>query len=158
MKTLNLIKTAVVILVISILIGCSDQITSSGNVETQSNGKKLAVSETGFDLPVKNVYRVEIRLKPYRSYTFNKSNTPFVKFTAFDIVNIVSPDEDKLISDCQDIKVYSTSVKYDKLLGCHGKGLNLSDITIENTTSQFISLRVELDGVKAKQYIAVDTE
>lgn len=157
MKTLNLVRTAVVILVLSILVGCSDQITSSGD-DVQTYGKRIYPKDTDYGIPAKNVFRTEIRLKPHRSYKFNKSNMPFVKITSFDIVNIAVQGEDKFVPNCQDIKVYSNLPKYDGALGCSNKGLNLSELTIENTSSQFISLSVELDGVRAKKFVDVVNE
>ncbi len=158
MNALNFVRTAVVILVLAVLVGCSDQITSSGDSQTKSSGKKMYSSETEENIPAKNVFRVQIGIKPYRSFKFDASNTPYAKFTALEVQRVFDVSADKVIGDCQDILIYSTSSKEDKWLNCRARGFSLSDIVIQNTSSKFILLNVTLDGVRAKIYKESDSE
>lgn len=159
MKTLNLVKTAFVILALSLIVGCSDQLTSSGDTAPQSNTKKkVSIHETEDGLPNKVVYRVRIRIKPGRSFTFSNANTPFTKFNYYEINNVVDPNLDKLVRDCENLEIYGIDRDKEFKLSCHEKGISVDQIIIQNTSSSFLDLDVTLDGTRKKINVAEDTE
>ncbi|MEO8446042.1 MAG: hypothetical protein ABI528_01030 [bacterium] len=156
MRTLEIIKTGIVILIISFAVGCSDQLTSSGNANVITDPKinKEVVSEIkGSTI---DVFRTQVRLKPYRTYRFNSSNTPYSVLNTIDVETILSPDIDKLVKDCEDILIYQSNGDKKKSYGCHAKGFVASELIIQNQGSGFLDLTVVLTGVKKS--MVVDTE
>ncbi|MDQ3020961.1 MAG: hypothetical protein M3R36_10375, partial [Bacteroidota bacterium] len=96
MKNLKMFQAVLVILVLVIIAGCSDQITSTSDYETKpASGVKE--SETGDQLTV-NSFSTRIKLGPNREYTFNVSNTGLAKFTAIDVERISNEMGDDLIA------------------------------------------------------------
>ncbi len=156
MRTLNLALSLLVMFVLSVFTGCSDQLTSpsADGSSTQNPSVNSATKEPS----TIDLFRTQIRLKPYRSYKFNSSNTPFVRFNSVDVFIIDDPNLDKYAKDCQDLLVYS-GVANDKKgsFGCHIKGLNESEIVVENTSSGFVDLNIVLSGVRSKVYTGNDS-
>ncbi len=144
MKTFKLIQIAVVTLVLSVLVGCSDQFTSP-----TSGGESISQSE---DLLAVSAFSSQIVLKPYKSYVFDISNTGFRKITSIDINAQPDPGSDQMFLDCQNISVRSNP-KYDQSLGCHSSGINVKSITVENLSSSFITMDVTLTGVRPNRSV-----
>ncbi len=151
MKNLEMFLTAAAISLVSILAGCSDQLISPGETQTFNSPEKPGkeVVPTVGSLSVDRYFRTQLRLKPYGSFTFDASNTEFHVINSIDIENLSQDsftDQDK--SECQDILVYDTS--NNKVLSCHSKGLQVTQITVENTGSSMIDLDVVLTGLKKR--------
>lgn len=142
MNNLKLIITATAMLILSVLTGCSDQLVSTGELSSNTDSRQSAAI-----IDKSSVFHTVIRLKPSRSYRFNNSNTGFVKINSINAENLsLSPDEDKLVTECQDMAINSTD--NDLNLDCKSKGLDLREIEIVNTGSRMIDIDVKLTGTK----------
>lgn len=141
MNTLKSIIPATAMLILSVLTGCSDQLVSTGELSSNTDRQSAAIIDKS------SVFHTVIRLKPSRSYRFNISNTGFVKINSINAENLsLSPDEDKLVTECQDMAINSTD--NDLNLDCKSKGLDLREIEIVNTGSRMIDIDVKLTGTK----------
>lgn len=153
MNTLKMLKTVIVVLVLSVLTGCSeinDPVSSSGNTSVNNKPSEVNESVPNSGSAV-SVFKTIIKLKPHRTYTFGLSNTGFSKFTGIDVENIsVDPYADRPVLDCEDLLIYG-SLKDDIYIGCHSKEFDFKEITIENLSSGKIELSVSLQGIKAKK-------
>jgi hypothetical protein len=154
MKTLKMFQAVLVILVISILVGCSDQLTAPiDQANNKSGGIRTpvtSVSKTQEILPIYS-YSTQIGLKQFRSYTFNVSNTGLAKFTGIDVENLsIDPNEDKIALSCQDIAI-TGDTKSDVKISCHSRGFEARQLTIQNLSSHLLVLRVSLYGIKLNQ-------
>lgn len=148
MKTLKSIQTALLIPVITIFAGCTDQITSPGDTFMKTNNKEYK-PEVDRHIIISE-FHSQIRLKPYRFYTFNYKNTGLVRFTSIN-VNHVNNIQSEGLDDvlCRNIIVYdnsSTNKETYGSIGCQNSNLDLKEITIENTGSSFLDLDVVLSG------------
>lgn len=142
MNNLKSIITATAMLILSVLTGCSDQLVSTGELSSNTDSRQSAAI-----IDKSSVFHTVIRLKPSRSYRFNISNTGFVKINSINAENLsISPDEDKLVTECQDMAINSTD--NDLNLDCKSKGLDLREIEIVNTGSRMIDIDVKLTGTK----------
>lgn len=143
MKTIKILQTGLVIIVLSILIGCSDQLMnpelSTNNNSSNSYSELSTVNSALISL------ETQLDLKPNGSYTFDNSNTKFAKIKSIDaeIITVSLP----AYIDCNNLFIYSKSSALDVLINCKSNGLDLKDITIENTSDEAISLSVKLTGV-----------
>jgi len=153
MKTLKIVISVIAFSVIA--IGCSDQLTSPHeiNISHGGNGQKPGsrkdhVDEMSKSISTNFVYGTQIRLRPHTSYTFASNNTPYVKFFLYDIEFAKEPDIVETSNDCLDLSISTSSQK--DFLSCHGKNLNLSDLTIENMSSRYVDLNVAISGEKRK--------
>lgn len=153
MKTLKTFQTLFLMIILSILTGCSDQITSSGETGSSEKGEEvISASSLPIKLPVVPTFRAQVRLKPFRTYTFDLFSTGFDRLYSIDIDNIPVKSEDKdLVFDCSKIAVYSLS--NGSLLDCHSSGIDVKEITVENKSSDFLDLEVSIRGVKQKKEI-----
>ncbi len=159
MSNLKIFKTAIVIFVVSLLAGCSDQLTSpgSGNFESSNKTKQEAASTVEKSITKDQYFRIQIKLKPHRAYIFNVSNTNFYAINSIDVQNLsLDPNSDRYLNKCQDIIVYGSTTD-DVLLNCHSTGLNLKEIVVENISSKMLDLNVTLGGLK-KSGIRADLE
>lgn len=151
MNNLKIFRAVIVILFLSILSGCSDNITSSGETGSPQKGEGVITSVTEESLPVIQTYRTQIRVKPHRTYTFDQISTGFDRFYSIDISNLsVNINNDKEFSDCKDILVYSSNLSKASL-GCHSSGFDVKEITVENTGSSFLDLNVTMKVFKQKK-------
>ncbi len=166
MKNLRMFQAAIVIFLVSLVVGCSDQLTSSGESEnfelSKTPGKEVIPTVEESSSP-DNYFRIQIRLKPHRAYTFNASNTGFDELNSIDIENLsidaddVVADSDKNEGECQDILVLGNTTD-DGLLSCHSRGFNFKEIIVENTGSRMLDLDVAIGGMKKKYIFPVDSE
>ncbi len=156
MKTLKMLQAMFLVTILALLAGCSDQITSSGEAASPEKVKETAALTTlPPGLPVVPTFRAEVRLKPFRSYTFDVMTTGFDRLYSIDINNVtVDPNDDKNVSECEGIFVYNK--KEGLQLDCHSKGFELSEITVENTSSKFLDLVVSIRGIKQKKGIKLE--
>lgn len=161
MNAIRMFQTAVTTLVIIILAGCSDSdnLTSSGatgNLPKTSSKKDVSTVEENIPAPVPvpviPTHRVSIRIKPYRTYVFDASNTGFKKITSVDIAELSQNESDINVRSCRDFAIYGDS-KNDTFINCHSNGFQYSKIVIENLTSKFLELDVSLTGVREKKSI-----
>lgn len=156
MRTIRMFQIAFAVLVLSIFIGCSDSdnLTSSGSDNLPVTKSKKGVSELEDNIPspvpVIPTYRERIRIKPFRSYAFDVSNTGFKKITSVDIEQISSSEADANVQSCSDFAIHGDS-EQDAFISCHSNGLQYKRIVIENLTSKFVELEVSLTGVKEKK-------
>ncbi len=134
MKTFKLLQIAVVTLVLSVIVGCSDQFTAP-----TSGGESVSQSE---DLLSLNSFNTQIRLRPYASYEFNVANTGLEKITAIDVSFGPDLETEQLFLDCENIAIYGAL----KHLNCHGSGFNEKSITVKNLSSKSVTLNVALAG------------
>jgi ABC-type phosphate transport system substrate-binding protein len=154
MNASKMFKAALVILAISILVGCSDQLTSPQDSLSNNSGgigtTKFNGSETQ-DRIAENAFSTTMKLKPGQSYTFNVSNTGLAKFTAIDVVDLsIKPNEDKYAQDCYGISVFGDT-KDDIAVSCHSSGFEFKNLTVQNSSSGILGLRISLYGVKFKK-------
>lgn len=143
MKTIKIFQIAAVALalsVITVIVGCSDQLTGPLASGRESNSK----SEEMLAL---NSFHKQIKLKPNESYSFNVANTKLKKITSVDIrTGWSSKDFDVLALNCQDIAIYSSSRAN---LSCQSKSIDVREITVENVGSEDLALDVNLIGIYA---------
>lgn len=160
MKTSKIYQAVVVVLAFSVLVGCRDQITSSGESESSiKENEKDVISPADENLVFNQAFNTQIKLKPFRSYTFNVSNAGFDQFNSIYIENLsMDRHNDKFPSQCQNLFVYGNTFHECIILGCDNKGFEAKEITIENLSSRMIDLKVSLGGIKKKAAIPVDTE
>lgn len=138
MNTFKIIKTTILITVLTILAGCSEEITSPvtagknqdrGNPEVQEN---LST----------NVYHSKFTLYPHESYSFGYENTGFYSFNSISVPN------------CEEIKdgIEVTGYLDDEalLLECSSKGFWVSSIMITNITGNKSEIDIYLTGSKSK--------
>lgn len=152
MNNLKIFRAVIVILFLSILSGCSDNITSSGETGSPQNGEGVKAPETKESLPVIQTYRTQIRVKPHRSYTFDVNTTGFDRFYSIDINSSISANEinETEFSDCRNILVYSSKLSKGSM-DCHSSGFEVNEITVENTGSAFLDLNVTMKVFKQKK-------
>ncbi|MDQ3022725.1 MAG: hypothetical protein M3R36_19500 [Bacteroidota bacterium] len=153
MNKLKAFKVVLVILVLIILAGCSDQITSTSDHTTNPGSTGISkdkVSEKGALLSI-NSYNTQIKLKPFRTYTFTVSNTGLAKFNSIDVQNLSeNSDIDRKPIVCEYLLIYGDS-KDDIFLDCHSNGFEMKRISIENTSPYLLDLDVNLYGEKSKK-------
>ena len=161
MNTIKSFQIALIIFAVSVLAGCSDQFLSPELNTSVNSSENSEPSSTG-NAHV-NRFTQKIRLNIKGSYTFNYWNTQLLN------INSINADvtaryfdgksgaiseiqgnsfEERMKIECQDISVTSSSSESDIALNCKSNGLNLKDITIENTSSGIIDVYVILTGVK----------
>lgn len=151
MNNLKIFRAVIVILFLSILSGCSDNITSSGETGSPQNGEGVKAPETEESLPVIQTYRTQIRVKPHRSYTFDINSTGFDRFYSIDISNVYgNVINETEFSDCGNILVYSSKLSKGSM-DCHSSGFEVNEITVENTGSSFLDLNVTMKVFKQKK-------
>lgn len=160
MKNLKMFPTAIVLCVISIFAGCSDQLNSPGDSEsfrlTGNHGKEVIPTVEESFSPDK-YFRIQIKLKPHRVYRFNALNTGFDEINSIDVENLLPEASSEYPTECQDILIYGSTTDGDAL-DCHSKGFNLKEVIVENTGSKILDLDVSLEGVKKKYEFPVDSE
>lgn len=146
MKTIKMFQIVFTITVLSIIVGCSDQFTNPEFSSADISGKETVnpVTENSAD----NRYTAQIKLKPYKSYTFDYSNTGLKEIYAINAENITRNFDSVNRNKCQDFIIYSKSSLNDLNLVCKSSGFNYIDITIENTSSKMIDVNVVLTGLK----------
>ncbi len=158
MNSLKMFLAAISILVLSVITGCSDQITSSGETGSPKKGEGVKVSETEESLPVIQNFTARIRVKPYRTFTFNEFSTGYDRFYSIDINNLsAGADKDKESSDCGSILVYSSQTSKGSL-SCHSSGFEVKDLTVENTGSSFLDLEVSMKVFKQRKDPVIKNE
>ncbi|MBK8552120.1 MAG: hypothetical protein IPL53_14085 [Ignavibacteria bacterium] len=129
--------TAVMVMLLSIMTGCSDQIVSPFS---QSTGPDAVSNAPGIK---KNpdVFYSKITLKPRQAFTYSHKNTVFSSFNSISILN------------CGDAKSSVEILGYLNdvvmVLGCNSKGFIANSITIENKTQNSVELDVFLTGVQS---------
>ena len=151
MKNLKMILSAMAILILSILTGCSDSITSSGGEYVKSSNKGRAPEmQEQISRPL---FQTRIRLKPNRSYTFNQSNTGLSSFNSIDVGRIYSNKiNSENIDPCGSLVIYGGDKELSKTvsaLNCKSVNINVKEITIHNISSAMIDLEVILTGTKS---------
>lgn len=150
MNNLKKIIPAVTLLILSVITGCSDSITSSGGEYIKSSNKgKAPEFQEQISRPV---FRKQISLKPGRTFTFNQANTGLSSINALDIENI-SPLSDLELNagPCRSLFIYSvenTPSKNVISLSCHEVKLDIKELTVKNTGSSMIDVDVILSGTR----------
>lgn len=134
MKLNKLFKLAIVLSVISVFTGCSDEINAP------SMSPPIAYSGSEFEQQEisTSVFRTNISLKPGQSYSFDYSNTGFytvnfIMVTTCDNVEIKGYNDDELI-----------------FLSCYSSGFTAKTIRIKNISSEIIEPVVYLKGSDKK--------
>lgn len=138
MKALKMIQTAIAVIVISVLAGCSDQLISptasndtNNSVEINSAGNQAA----------NNVFHSKIGLKPYQSYSFDYLNTGFFTFNSIWVA-------DKEVKSKLEIFGYLDDEVI--VLNEESKGFFVRTISIQNVTSKALEIDVTLSGSRVK--------
>ncbi|MDQ3022724.1 MAG: hypothetical protein M3R36_19495 [Bacteroidota bacterium] len=156
MNTLKMFLSITLFFVLSILTGCNNSggpVSSSDFSANETINKGSTTVNEGLPiiLPVIPTYKEQIRLKPFRSYTFNFSNTKFLKITSVDINAIPSGPSPGIVTfDCRDLSIYGDN-KNDVEITCHSRDLDASWLTIENLSSKMLNLDVSLLGIELKK-------
>lgn len=142
MKTIKMLQTGLMIAVLTILIGCSDQfmnpdLSSKNNLSDGSGKSNTENSAT-------NSLTTILDLKPNSSFTFDNTNTDFKKINSInaEIITVRLP----AYQDCNNLIFYSKKSNSDIEINCISKGLNLEDLTIENTGDDVIKVSLILTG------------
>lgn len=139
MKTIKTFHLTLVMLVLSVLAGCSDKFMSPSATTPTTNIKGASNSE---ESSIKNVYQSKIKLAPGQTYTFNYDNTGFY---TFDLV---------LVSNClesrKNLEIVGKGDDYLLLLHCNSKGFFAKSIQVRNLSSGRMELDVTLSGSKKK--------
>ncbi len=159
MKTSKIFSAILVIFALSLLLGCSDQISSSGESGSGTiEHEKQIISQAVGKTVSGSIITTQIKLEPYESYTFNVSNTGFDQFNSIYVENLSIVHNDKVSSQCQNLFIYGNKLYECIILGCDNKGFEVYEITIENLTPKIFNLKVSLGGKKKRVAIPVDTE
>ncbi len=139
MKTINKVLLTAMILILTILTGCTENILTP-NKEITGTGQKndRAVHETR---QVKG-HQSKVELKQHEIFTLNYTNTGFYNFDAISVVN------NSATQSALEIIGYSDDEAF--LLGSNSKGFWVSSITIENKSPGNVSLDVYVTGSKYK--------
>lgn len=156
MKKVNQIAAVMVLLIITALTGCSDEITSAGDLTSRGKGKPV-VEPVDRNLSYSD-FRTSIKIEPQTSYTFNASNTPYTKLTSVDIDRVYEYNNDELLPECENLVVYASTLGKKYSIGCQASNINSEQITIENTSPETVQLKVVLTGVKVKKVYEFDSE
>ncbi len=139
MTTLKTFQTVFLTAAISILAGCSDEITSLVSVSQEQ--KKAAEPEAEENLST-NSFHSKIILSPGQSGSFSYENTGFYRFNSI------------LIPECNEIKNDIEVTGYlDDLalvLGCSAKEFWVASVTITNISVHKIELDIHLTGSKVR--------
>lgn len=157
MKAIRMFQIAVTALALSTFIGCSDSdnVTSSGaadDLPITKIDKDASAAGDNVSVPIIPTHRVLIRIKPYRTYVFDASNTGFRKITSIDISELSQNEADVNVRSCLDFAIYGDS-ENDAFINCHSNGFEYKKLTVENLTSKFLELDVSLTGVKVKRSV-----
>lgn len=145
-----MILSALTILILSILTGCNDGVTSSGGeyVKSSNKGKAPEFQEQ----TARPLFHTQVRLKPNRSYTFNQSNTGLSSFTSINVSRIYTGNENsENIDPCGSLVIYGGDKELSKTvsaLNCVSENINEKEITIHSISSTMTDLDVILTGVK----------
>lgn len=138
MRALKMIQTAIAVIVISVLGGCSDQLLTpaasgdtTGSVEINSAGNQTA----------NNVFHSKIGLKPYQSYSFDYVNTGFFTFNSIWISGREAKSKLEIFGYLDDEVL---------VLNEESKGFFVRTISIQNITSQALEIDVTLSGSRVK--------
>lgn len=128
MKTIKTVTAAMIISILSIITGCSDQITSSSDQE------KIALHSQSL-----SEFALRLKLSPGEIYVLNNENTSLAEFNelsvlssvpCFDIIEITAYYEDEAVS-----------------LESESRGFQARILMIENLTNTDIELDITLKGV-----------
>ena len=142
MNAIKSFQRALILIVFSLLTGCSDQLMNPEISSSGTNGYESLLTGTGNSAV--NRLNTEIDLKPYSSYTFSSKNTDFDRINTIS-AEIITAKLPTLL-ECQGLSIYSISSDADIFLSCKSSGLNLMDITVENTSDQPVRVSVVLTG------------
>ncbi|MEO8664761.1 MAG: hypothetical protein ABI462_04625 [Ignavibacteria bacterium] len=139
MYTFKIYRTAILMLVLSILAGCSDEITSP---VTESGGHETAIKQEAQENLSTNFFHGKVLLKPRQSYSFSYENTGFYRFNAVSVTN------------CEDIKndIEVTGYMDDEAitLGCSTKDFWVKSITVTNISGHKTEIDIYLTGTKIR--------
>ncbi len=139
MKTLKSATAIMVICVLSILTGCSDQILTP---VTQSSGSDLKVNIAEENKSDVLRYQSKISLKPNQSYSYSYESTGFYSFNSISVLNCGDTKSGLDISGYMDDQALT--------LDCNSTGFYVWSITIVNTTGEAVDLDVTLTGSKKR--------
>ena len=147
MKNLKMLQAALAIAVLSIVVGCSDQITSSGETGSSKKDEEVKLESTGSkDANYITLFEKSFSLKPGGSIKFNPQSTGLEKLYSVDLINddITSNDIDicRLVSVYGDLRGGS--------LGCNRSGFDIKEITVESKSKSVLTLKILLKGIKQK--------
>ncbi len=138
MKTVKSVLAVFIFSIISVIAGCSDQVVST---DSSAGGQSKMFAES---MQERRLYAT-IKIKPGRSYQFNKTNTGYSRFIGIDVVNRNSdPLIDGIQPECEGILIHTDNNSNDYQIDCHGRGFISKTITIENTSTHMLDLNVTL--------------
>lgn len=146
MKNLKMLLAALSLTALSFVTGCSDQITSSGKQDFMPSDNEITLDAgRQIDRPI---FHTQIRLKPYRSYTFNLENTELNVFNSIKAQRIYySTDSDVNNDLCRDLRIFGRSNEKVEL-NCNSSKFDLKEVTVVNTGPSMFDVDVVLTGLK----------
>lgn len=146
MKNLKMLLAALSLTVLSFITGCSDQITSSGKQDFAASDNEITLDAgRQIDRPL---FRTQIRLKPFRSYTFNLANTGLNVFNSIKAKRIYFSSDSDVNNDlCKDLRIVGSSNEKVEL-SCNSSKFDLKEVTVVNTSSSMFDVDVVLTGIK----------
>jgi len=153
MNTLKMFQLVVLITVLSVMTGCSDQLTSSGNSDAISTASKTVLSESkntgeyseSTGIRNRSVVKTQIRLNPHSSFSFDYQNTGLTKFTSIRVVDLIaSPNFDTDL--CDKLQISGNDNLTKQILSCESSGFNLKEIVVSNISEEYLDADVTLSG------------
>lgn len=149
MKTFKLLQTGIAALLIAVLIGCSDSITTSGFNEKPDGS--ISNNETGSAQTLVSSYSSEIRLKPNQSITFEALHIGLNSIKSFSVDKVLDLQSTRKADLCQDLRITGFNMNSNRyLFSCREEKVDLTSLTIDNISSNFVTLNVQFTGVKSK--------
>lgn len=140
MKTLKIFVAAVLMTVIAIITGCSDQITSNGLTDNSNSVDKTPGKHA-------SSFEMYVRIKPFHTFRIDESNTSLSRFNS---LRVVDPNPSAVDINnpgvCDDLLIFSESAKDDRIITCNETGLDVADLEIQNYSSKMIDLKVTVTG------------
>lgn len=137
MKTIKALQITLAILVLTVLVGCRDEIVSSPP-QGPDNKKELNAEQISSN----NIFQAQIKIQPGQVETFNHLNTGFYTFNSISILNCPEKRNILEITGSMDDELL--------LLECSSKGFSAKSIFIRNKSSNTIEVNLILRGSKDK--------
>lgn len=136
MNTIKFLSTLAVILILTVLTGCSDSTYSP--VSSDLSGSGNITENNKPSLPKE----MSIKLQPFETQNFSYENTGFYTFTSFAIEN------------CHESESRITAFGYSDdvvfLLGCYLENNRFQSFSIENHSKDIVKLTFVITGTLDK--------
>lgn len=136
MNTVKFLSTLTVILIFTVLTGCSDSTFSPVSSGQISSGN------TAEDNKPSQPKEISIKLQPFETQSFDYENTGFYTFTSFAVENCHESESSITAFG------YSDDVVIE--LGCYTENYRFQSISIENHSKDIVKLTFVVTGTLEK--------